>query len=703
MNKKIFLNKFFLQMKRKWNKNYMGEEKKNFSILYDMLEDRNGNIVKVADLPMADGKSKFISFYCNEKYNEDEEFSAIVVKKTLQECEEFCISLGLKEDIPKDMKNTDINILYFGERKINNIEKKFYYKKEPQLDLFKAIAIKGFNYMDCMYFNKPIDIQKIKGQEEFFKTKVVPDDFEGEYKLGMCNKCNQFNCPIKFTRKEAKKHRIIAISHARLFLLSSNEEAWEDIMCLKDGEKTKKRQLLIIDEKMQMVDVKTVRMREMKKLKDYVTSSIFKKKLKKEDKNYLLSDISKIETTVSELDKIENNKEIMKISTKSISKASFSDEFEFYIISHKPEYNEILQFLKDFQAQDIFFLSTEYISKSEEKRELTTYRYINISSYSSKFENTVLLDATANSDIDYKKSNFEDSKKIAKNKRPINLFLPKNECNLSKTALYYLMTVKKERFLRILAEIGHILNSTDKKTLVVTYKSLFSISDFKKYLEKCLELDAEKDKIIHFGQYTTGVNHLSDYENIIFLGELRKAPVYYKAKLLALGLEENDENIEKIKFNEFLIDVVQQIGRTSYRKGIAPNVYIFDKKEELDYYKENLQLFFEVNEIQYDNKQMQFKDEKYNMSKRAKNTIYYNAISYMAYKVEEDINETGMIQDIYEFKAKEIKDAIGYKGNKFRRDVVEPLQKASSDNSLIYNAKKRTIILNLKNLEKDIR
>lgn len=704
MNKKIFLNKFFLQMKRKWNKNYMEEEKKNFSILYDMLEDRNGNIVKVADLPMADGKSEFILFFCNEKYKEDKDFSAIIVKKTLNECEDFCIRLGLKEDVPENIKKEDKEELYYGKRGINKMNKKFYYKKEPQISFFKAITVKGFNFKDCMYYNKPIDTQNLEKQKEFFKIdKIIPRDFEGEYKIGMCNKCIQHNCPIKVAREEAKKHRIIAISHARLFLLSSNEEFLKDIMNFKDGENIKKRQMLIIDEKMQMVDVKTVKMRKIKELSDYVTSLNFKKRLEKEDRKDLLIDISKIEEVVSELDKIEDNKEIMKISTKDIKKMSFSDEFELYIVKNKPEYNEILQFLKDFQEQDSFLMSTEYISKSKEKREFTTYKYIDISSYSSQFENRVLLDATANSDIDYKNSNFESPKNIIKNKRPINLLLPKNECNLSKTTLYYLMTKKKEKFVRILAEIEHILNYTDNKTLVVTYKSLFSISDFKKYLEEHLSLDTKKDKIIHFGQFTTGVNHLSDYENIIFLGELRKAPVYYKAKLIALDLEENEENMEKIQFNEFFIDVVQQIGRTSYRKGIVPNVYIFDKKEVLDYYRENLKLFFNVNEMQYDNKQMQFEDEKYNMSERAKSTIYYNAISYMAYKIQEDVKETGIIQDVYKFKTKEIKGAIGYNGNKFRRDIVAPLQKVSSNNFLIYNPKERTITLNLKSLENDIR
>ena len=584
------------------------------------------------------------------------------------------------------------------------MNKKFYYKKEPQVNFFKAITVKGFNFKDCMYYDKPIDVQNLEKQKEFFGTiNIVPKDFEGEYKIGMCNKCNQYNCPVKVSKEKAKEHRIIAISHARLFLLNSNKEFLEDIMFFIDNGNKKKRRLLIIDEKMQMIDVKTVKMRKIKELNDYVASSNFKKKLEKEDKKDLLLDIPKIEEVVSELDKIDDNKEIMKISTKDIPKINISDEFELYMVKNKPEYNEILQFLKELKEQDSFLISTEYISKSKEKREFTTYKYIDISNYSSQFENTVLLDATANSDIDYKKSNIENSKSITKNKRQINLFVPRNECNLSKTTLYYLMTKKKEKFVRILAEIEHILNCTDNKTLVVTYKSLFSISDFKKYLEEQLGLDTEKDKIIHFGQFTTGVNHLSDYENIIFLGELRKAPVYYKAKLIALDLDENEENMEKIQFNEFFIDVVQQIGRTSYRKGITPNVYIFDKKEILDYYRENLKLFFNVNEMQYNNKQMQFKDEKYNMSERAKSTIYYNAISYMAYKIEEDVKETGMIQDVYKFKTKEIKGAIGYNGNKFRRDIVDPLQKVSSTNSLIYNPKERTITLNLKSLENDIR
>ena len=707
MCKYEFLNNFFSKMEKEWDKQYTEDEKNNFSILYDMLEDRKSNVVKVADLPMGDGKSEFILFYCNEKYNNDKDFSAIIVKKTLKECEEFCIRLGLKEDVPENTKEEDIEELFYGKRAINSIDKKFYYKKEPQTTCFKSVTVKGFNFKDCMYYNKQIDIESLEEQKEFFgTTNIIPKDFEGEYKIGMCNKCVQKDCPIKVGRKEAKEHRIIAISHARLFLLNenTNEEFLKDIMTYKDGENIKKRQILIIDEKMQMVDVKTVKMRKIKELRDYATSQSFRKKVEKEDKKDLLSDIPKIETIISELDKIDNNNnEIIQISTKNITKTNISDEFEFYIISNNSEYNQVLQFLRTFQEQSVFLVSNEYISKSDEKREFTTYNYIDIANYSSQFENTVLLDATANSDIDYKNSNFQGSKNIKKNKKDINLFFPKNKYNFSKTTLYYLMNKKPEKFIRILGEIEHLLNSTDKKVLVVTYKSLFSISDFKKYLEEYLSLDTEKDKIIHFGQFTTGVNHLLEYEVIIFLGELRKAPVYYKAKLLALEIKENEENISEIQYNEFLIDVVQQIGRTSYRKKVTPDVYIFDAEDVLEYYEKNLKLFFDVSEMQYDNKQMQFEGEKYDMSKRAKNTIYYNAISYMADKIEEDEKEIGMVQERYIFNIKEIKEAIGYKGNKFRRDIVEPLQKLSSTNSLIYNPKERKIILDIKSLEKDIR
>lgn len=706
MNKPKFLNEFFSNMKKLYSKNYTQEEKRNFSILYDMLEDRKTNKVKVADLPMADGKSQFILFYCQDKYLEDENFSAIVVKRTLKECEDFCIKLGLKEDVPENIKEADKKEIYYGERGINSMDKKFYYKKEPQVNFFKAIAVKGFNFKDCMLYDKPVDVQNLEKQKKLFgNIKIIPKDFEGEYKIGICNKCKQYNCPVKVSKEKAKEHRIIAISHARLFLLNSNEEFLEDLLYFKKENDYKKRQLLIIDEKIQIVDINSVKMREFIELKEYVTSKKFNEKINNENKNKnnFSSDISKIIMAIKELAKIDVKQEIIKVPTKSIPKMQFSEEFEFFIAKNKPEYNNAIQFLKYFQEQDTFLASDEYVSKSEEKREFTTYRYIDISTYSNKVDNAVLLDATASMDIDYKKSDFDISEQIKKSKKKINLFLPTNECNLSKSNLTYLMLKKKENFLRILAEINHLLNSTDKKTLIVTYKSILPVSDFKEYLEKHLDIDLKRDKVIHFGQYTTGVNHLSDYENIIFLGELMKAPVYYKAKLLALDLEENEENIERIKLNEFLVDVVQQIGRTSYRKGIAPNVYIFDKKEVLDYYKDNLKSFFELNEEVYDNKQMCFFSEGYNMSNRGKGTIYYRAISYMAYKIEEDFKETGIIADKYTFKNKDIKEAIGYSGNKFSRDIVEPLQKSSSNEFLIYNAKERTITLNIPVLEKVLR
>ena len=75
----------------------------------------------------------------------------------------------------------------------------------------------------------------------------------------------------------------------------------------------------------------------------------------------------------------------------------------------------------------------------------------------------------------------------------------------------------------------------------------------------------------------------------------------------------------------------------------------------------------------------------------------------MAYKIEEDFKETGIIADKYTFKNKDIKEAIGYSGNKFSRDIVEPLQKSSSNEFLIYNAKERTITLNIPVLEKVLR
>lgn len=700
MNKKIFLDNFFSQMKQKWHKNYTEEEKNNFSILYDMLEGNNENVVKVADLPMADGKSQFILFYCNEKYIEDKSFSAIVVKKTIKECEEFCISLGLKDDVLKDKNDLDIETLFYGKRAKNNIDKSIYYKIKPNTELFKAIAIKGFNYRDCMYYERPINFQKIKMQEEKFKTKVVPNDYEGEYKIGRCNKCKRYDCPVKTSRKEAQEHRIIALSHARLFLLNNKEESLDDLLYFKNGKKKQKRQILIIDEKMQMTDIKNIKMREIIGLKSYVTSKSFKNKTGKRD---FISDISNVEKAFMEFGKIEANNDIKKVSTKSFSKMEFSEEFELYIAQNKPEYNNVIQFLNNFQEQESLLVSNEYLNKSEEKREFTSYKYIDISAYNNKVENTVLLDATASIDIDYKKSNFVGSKLIAKSKKKINLFLPQYECNLSKSNLVYLMFNKQENFLRILAEINHLLACTDKKTLIVTYNSLLQISDFKKFLGEHLDINLERDKIIHFGQYTTGVNFLSDYENIIFLGELRKSPAYYNAKLLALNMEETKENMQEIRSNEFLVDVIQQIGRTSYRKNITPNVYIFDKKEILDYYQMNLGKFFEVKEEVYNNKQMCFYNEGYDMSKRGKSAKYYYAIWYMACKIEEDMKQTGTVQDAYTFTNKEIKDAVGYEGNKFGRDIVEPLQKASSKEFLVYNTKNRTITLNIPILEKILR
>lgn len=705
MDKDTFLNKYFKFMQSNYNKAYTLEEKQNFGILFDMFEDKKNKTIKLADLPMASGKSQFTLFYCNEKYKEDKNFSAVIVEKTIAECEDFCISLGLENESDSKKSKEELSLLYKGKRIVNTTTNSIYYMKDksPNPSIFKAIALKGFNYNDCMKFSRAIDHESLEKNIKFLKTEnITLNPLEGDYQMGMCSKCKK-NCSVKIAQEQADKHRIIAVSHARLILANEKEEIKEKLLFYYDENKQiKERQLLIIDEKIKTVDIRTVDMNSVIKLKEYAETESFKE-LCNASKVDCSEDIKEIAKAFVELDQLRYRQNENKIPINTLRRFYISDEFEMVIAFHKMNLLETVKFLKDlFEYSDIL-VSEKYMTKSKEKREFTIYSYIDIAKYSNDFENTVLLDATAKSDIDYINSTFLSSQEITKNKKEINLFLPKTESNLSKSKLIYSKIGDKEYLTRMFAEINNLLANTDKKTLIVAYKTLGYDHDYKKYLEENIELNSKKDKIIHFGQYTTGVNHLSDYENIIFLGELRKAPVYYQAKILALGLEETRENMEKIQLNEFFIDVVQQIGRTSYRKSKVPNVYIFDRTEVLLHYINNLDEYFAVNKYIYDNKQMQGIEKSYDMTVRGSNTYSYYALRFMVNEIEKDVEETGMIQKEYTFKNKDIKKAIGYTSNKFGRDIVEPIQKVSSTKFLVYNSSKKIITLNLEQLKYAVR
>ncbi|OCZ50592.1 hypothetical protein [Dehalobacter sp. TeCB1] len=613
----------FLWIQEKWYGNEISErQKENIYALSKLLYYKNNDDVKVpiiANVPMGEGKSCLLVEFMKYLYDADPEFGAIVVKKTLEECHDFCIDMGL----------TDKTLEEYGFDNDRQALKQAYYSyidgKEVKFNDgvdyvrgqigFIARTVRGFNFTDCRKYEDR--------SKQWWFGSPPPDVVYYDYRL--CHDC-KIQCLARKSKAECKKHRILAISHTRLFLSNYIDEFFEDIMCFEHDGKEIKRKLLIIDEKIDMCDISSITDTNFKKLKELIIDKFGQyEELFKEITEY----IDSLEYPA------EMNKPVIKQTKLFRDGKGFQFDEEllkaFYNDTsiEREKYENLLDLGKILNSKNIttgipyrFGDSKARAEKENRKltREIYAYRYLDLSAYNKKFDKTIILDATADLDYDYLKSNAVICDDIYNEKREINVYIPYRDANTSKGRLlktgdhnmkaedrkcFYSANIKN-----LALECKQIMESENKKTLIVVFKEVTvdKTYDFKEDISEELEKICEgKDyTVIHHGEFTTGVNKFSDCERIIIIGQLNKSSSFYQNKCLAVGrkIDEDDTHIQHVshtEMNDYLISNIQQIGRTAYRKKELVDVYFVGRLKVLEGLISELGKYFNVNMETFEN------------------------------------------------------------------------------------------------------
>lgn len=500
------------------------------------------------------GKSTLLLEYIKYMCNIDDEFSALVVKKTIKECKEFAIGLGLKKEYKRKLafgKEKDIREIYS-----TNEEK------------FIALALRGFNFDEC-----------ISNLTNISKKSDDNDEKMQAYSLNICNDCNEF-CPIKNAKLNLQNHRVVVATHMRLFLSYDNKDILDSLTNWKDNKGNKhKRQYVFVDEKLDTVDV------EGFKLKDW--SDLYKTILKLSTNKDIKEKFNEINKYFVNLPYPNDNKDIIRIKPYDIN---FVFDKSLYGLLDKN-----IKLIENLNKIEKSLRSEGTVSRDwRDNYEVISYfNYLKIDEYfQGEFSKCIIFDATSTLDKDYIKSdvvNVKDLKAIKKGK--INVYKTIG-ISASKSKLYFdgdednsyddNLKYYQKNVEYIANDIYDVVNNTGHETLVVCYKDFAdkkkNVYDFKRDLiTKLNSLDIKsKYHVAHFGQYTTGVNDFKDCKNIIIIGQLNKGKLYYENKAFCLS-----DTPEAIKLNEFTIDMIQQIGRTTIRNGDETNVYMLGKNDEL--------------------------------------------------------------------------------------------------------------------------
>ena len=499
-------------------------------------------------------------------YDNDENFGCIVVKKTLEECNDLRLDLGLDKTKTNDLQN---------EIDLNNERS------------YKASVIRGFNFKDCTKY-----VAKSKGWGKQIN--------EASYDYRLCKECCHRECPVRQSKKDCQKHRIILISHQRLFSSTENEALINDLLYFENSQgELIKRQLLIIDEKLDTIDIGSITYKEFSSLKSKVVKS---------NNTELIELIQKIDCYLINLVyPLQINSKILPQKCVYLENFMFSDSLMGLILKDKTttleEIRQICALQKILSSSNIS-TSINYPSKD---RQVSYFNYIDLSQYAKNFDKTVILDATARLDIDYLKSNVKFCENIQHEKPSINLVCPKHKFKITKTNIAgknieFNSSVEREKFyennVQLLGkELFNIINSKlQGETLIVVFKSINN-NNFREDINNELkQLQPNHNyKIIHHGEFSTGVNHLSRYENIIILGQLNKSHIYYQNKCLALGFDLSV--YEDVQVKDYLIQNIQQIGRTAYRNGKQVNVVMLCNEPNLI---EHMKQYFNVQQSIYE-------------------------------------------------------------------------------------------------------
>jgi hypothetical protein len=516
-------------------------DKENIKIVIQALlnKNRDGKPI-VIDLAMGKGKSVILSEFIKYMCKVDETFSAIIVKKTLDEAKEFIMELGVRD--------TEKHLINGGNTALENI----YEKHE---DKFIAKLIRGFNTKDCL-----------KYLEAFFGDSNFDED---DFNYDLCIGCSISECKVKLSKYRHKEHRVLVITHARLFLSNDNNNEilgsiseWED----EDGKKHK-RKMLLIDEKIDTFRLDNFRLNDWDNYKNRIISSNLDNEIKEQ--------VHKVDNYLRNLNYPVKSGEVVIINPCNLDLQLDAKTIGF-LLKEKCD-------IKKINSINKFLKYGGYCGRNwkGKKEEILSYcKYIDAKEYSKNFEKCIILDATYKNDYDYCKSDVKFAQNL-------------NNHDNYKVDIHYnsLVSTSKSSIIDcgnynenvelICKDIKDAVDYTKKKTLVVVYKEMEDYIGKKYFFKRDIENQLKKlnididCKVIHFGQYTTGVNHLREFETIIIIGQLDKGTYYYRCKGLNLGLDEM-----KVKTNEYLIDSIQLIGRTAIRNGKKVDVYILGRYDD---------------------------------------------------------------------------------------------------------------------------
>jgi len=583
---------FISKQKNKYKINIEKTQKANllllFQLLYFPIKEKYQHIPIIVNIQMGQGKSKALEEYYKFMaiHDRKKKLNDIVVKKLNEEARDFVMEIGCEA--------SDYN-KYYDDAKEEGKGHLFYKHNENN---FIAAFIRGFNKEDCI-------------NSEYNKIEIEENNINYDFRY--CGYCDIDDCIVKKIKKAQFFKRVIVISHARLFFSNDYNETLSNLkLTITKDEKSSNifRENLIIDEKIDTIEIIVLDLEEFLKLKNKIILTEKKEWInfiKFLEKKYF----NEIEFPYSSKEGC--NKQI-KVETSDINFKIF-DELEDEIANpkkYKINFYKTFIKLKHIVSCNYIFTSRKYIidKNKPEPKKIVVFRKIEFSNYTNYFKKTIILDATAEHDYEILNSKvvFLDTEKT---KKPaLTLYSPKNAIKTSKT--HFMSKTKKDeiRYKRkyemyinkICDETCRIIDIEDKKILLVVYKDIQKIIEFKNDIIKNMKDEhsgyEKMYKVIHHNQYTTGVNKFNDYEVIIIVGALHKGYDYYKVKKSAI---QTYELFISVMYNDFLISNIQQIGRTALRNKKHINVYCLIDMDLIGEIISGLGAFFDINRRYYDN------------------------------------------------------------------------------------------------------
>lgn len=569
-NKSKIINSVFqrvINVQDSYGNKLSDNDKENIKcVIKSLLEKNDGKRPLLIDLEMGKGKSlillEFIKYMCEI----DKDYSAIIVKRTIEEAKNFVVSLGFKEKALEFLYE-DLRAFYDEETEDNNNE-----------DMFIGMVIRGFNKKDC---RNPPKLKNLNNEENQYTT---------------CKDCEESLCKVKSCKWKQKNHRIIVITHARLFMSYENEDLLKEIKDWNNNNCVQTRKQFIIDEKVNMFSNKEVKYKKWVDLKSNLLNLNLTNEIKEQ--------INDADTFISTLNFPDKVNDIIK--TDGYNKQFKFNEEVYKLLLAKTEDIKDIETLTTIQK---FLNKGGILSKDYKKNndEIINYcDYVDIAEYyDEEFENFIVLDATSKMDYDYNRSSFNFvNNLISTSVFDVNIF-HNSDIQLSKRKLWNNPDYKKGDIFKdyynknvelIANDIKEVINKEKNMTLIVVYNefedAINNIYSFKQDMVnmlKSLNLEAHYE-VVHFGQFTTGVNNFRDFETIIIIGQLNKSTSYYKIK--GLCLLDDMSKFEEVRLNEYFIDSIQQIARTAIRQNGKANVYMLGVELEL---VKGIQRFFKAN------------------------------------------------------------------------------------------------------------